>query len=596
MSKNLTKLNESTKEYVKTNKYWTKIDDSTLLIRHNLKKSLKSKFTIIWFSVLSILIITTIIVSNLTNQGTTTMIGVNVVVISILMILTIAIFNIVNLNDLFSNDHELGIMNLEIRKGKSKTNIFLSRLATNKIISLVYILLMMCTYLILVTIINKHETTLFWMFLTYIPIDLILTGVFLFFFSFFKYKTAISFSSVLLSLILITPLISIVSQSLTNQSNLPESQSLTKSYAANQVLNLAYDKNEQSFVYNLLNDAQYLNKPLTEMPYENLTLREAWKLLITEGLISDFPTMLNTFWNEFQIISANQDEKPILEFSQEYKNSFFATLINNYSGTKGIYEQEYKNSLYLDNKVNNTNYQKMINDLKLLIKIINLDFKEYQDVQAFNNLVLEYAQGMLYASKDNTSYQDFWDPQTTDWIHYPIYLQNLWTPSFTQSKMGFLDKEKIFQQLTISPTVRIWNQITIQLISNALNYKKEDMTNFNNKDIIKAYLIPWTAEFESWFFANPNLNFYEVIKMDQSKIINGPLNYYWIYNYPSYIVVTENNEIGPISKLQSIVKNDSQSPQKLKVFNVTGFNLTIIAMALTLISISYFTFSKKLKK
>jgi hypothetical protein len=126
------------------------IIDKTIL-KFSLYKTVKSKFTWIWFSILFIAACaSTLVFKNLQWPY-------GLVLFAVISFLGFSIFNIVNLNELFSTDSEMGIMGLELRKGKSRASIFWSRYLANKIFSLSFDIVIFLILLIATGVINSRE-------------------------------------------------------------------------------------------------------------------------------------------------------------------------------------------------------------------------------------------------------------------------------------------------------------------------------------------------------------------------------------------------------------------------------------------------------
>jgi hypothetical protein len=163
-----------------------------LIFKNAIKRTSKSTFTWIWFTIIVTLMIPTGYLTTLHTAWTW-----GLILLFIVAIVGIAVFDIVNLNMLYSVDYEMGLMNLEMRKGRTKTAIFLSRLVVNKIYTFGFAGVTFLVLLLFAAIADDKQMGN-WplMIFLIIPFDFILTGIFLFFFSLFKHKLAIGMTSI----------------------------------------------------------------------------------------------------------------------------------------------------------------------------------------------------------------------------------------------------------------------------------------------------------------------------------------------------------------------------------------------------------------
>ncbi|AGM25563.1 hypothetical protein [Spiroplasma chrysopicola] len=568
---------------MKSNLFFDKVIAKTAFL-----KSVTSKFNIVWFTIMFTTTVLLMIVLTILGVGSIDKLGNQIIMITVMVLTTVCIFNILNLNLLFSSNKELGIMNLELRKGRKPSAIFLTRLLINKSLTFSYIILMMVVFLIITTIFDERNIKLFWLFLTFIPLDLILTGIFLFCFAFWKYKLAISIASIIFIFIVGTPVLQIIG-SLAAQNiskgDFSEIEAL-KRYSADQVFEI-YQKDETNFAYKMLKDGKNLNNLIDEVNFDSeqkYAVKSYYGYAIDAGILTDLDLILDKCWEELASYPGASEKPNEIKLDTNASNTLIFKINQQYSQQVGSFFNDYNDSLYLDNKITNIKFNNIIMDLEQLIQTMNQDYNNLVGITEFNKIVLNYANSMLF-----NKYSNYVDGRGYKYISY---LEKIWEIVST-NKIDKINKSEIFNLLSISPAMRLWNQITLQLVGNALNLSKDNYSTVKSNDLMGTLAIPWVPQYQTWLFADPTLTMFEYYRLNKANL--QQFSIYWIYNYASYYNDVEKTFGQLFKPLGDVKKNNLNVKKEFKSFSIVGYNLVLTSLAIIFIGGAFFFFVKRIK-
>jgi hypothetical protein len=192
--------------------------DPTIFV-HAFVSSVKSKFSIIWGVIGLVILPIVMSIPAMIGQNEGIPLGIFIMTLGLSLLLWIFVWDIVNMVQLFSADHTLGVMNLEIRKGRRLSAIFFSRYIANKLWITLYAGVLCLIYLAIIELgpMNLHSWNALMVF-TIVPVDIVCSCIFLFCFAFWRHRLAIGMESFMLVITLLSPVFGMIGQlGLTNE-------------------------------------------------------------------------------------------------------------------------------------------------------------------------------------------------------------------------------------------------------------------------------------------------------------------------------------------------------------------------------------------
>ncbi|AXK51538.1 hypothetical protein [Spiroplasma alleghenense] len=529
----------------------------------------------------SVLLIFSIILSSLlVTMGQTYVFA--IILFFIFLTINLTVFNLVNLSKIFLTDMELGVMNLEIRKGRNNKAIFWSRLFSNLIVSVAIIATYMIIFIIILAIKNPSELKNFpMMFFLIIPLNLIIVGTFLLIFSFRKFKLAIALSTLISVLIIPSPLLGMTASIFINEDSQLNLQNDIAIFSniRNQTLNLL--KNGNEVVDRVLNEANLLND-LFELGEESpiLTKQELMITSLNSGIynIEDLKIAYKKPENENHLEG---------DFPKGIKDTLLIKVNSEIIGESesNNLSRNYKESFYLNQPFNNKQFQFTKNEFEKTINLINgmdLGFSK-NHMKEFNKLVYTFGINQIWNSR---STNQIFNNEVMEFI-FPTINDQL-----TPKLHDFLKKGEINTPVGL----RVWNQAVAQIFSAALyqedlGYEKLNIAKVNAYN----FFFPWAMTYETIVNPNPFLNDFQILRNNKNE--TASFSTYIFDNGHKYINIAESEDLeysGYAIPGVEIVES-KQISKSNKLFNKIGYEAFLLATSLVMIEVSYLIFSKKLK-
>ncbi|PPE06734.1 hypothetical protein [Mesoplasma corruscae] len=555
-----------------------------------LKKTWVSKFNIFWFPITTVIII----ISSYFLIGFNDTNAIGLLLFFIIGILSLGVYEIVNLDALFCEDFNKGIMNLERRKGSNYWEIFFNRLLANKTLTISYLFILSLIMLIVCSIKIPYEMNNY-PFIVFIllPIDFLITAVFLFVFAFLKNKITLSVSSLFFILCLFLPLfgmgsILLIPKDILLSSSLVETISLNVEYDSDQSFKAGSEKD--SLAQKILSEG-YLSNQILNKKYigENQesgkkTGFDKYSFFIIENGIYDIET-INKVFSEDDV----DDEKESLEINPEFKNTIIYKINEGIYNNKHLFDSlstDYKNSVNVIDAFNKNNSSFLLKEIEKVSKIIENEFFNSES-QKWNEIILNFAKR---AFTNNSIFSSNSPPK--------FYSKNI------SSKLGIwgnrdwnnkLDGYAQKGEVQIPVGLQAWNQLSNLIAINTL--MKTRPINFDKDEIssIKKYIyvLPGILTYSS--IISPNF-FVE----DWQKIKNFE-NFFWKWIFANYSVdsnfinSSEEEESNQILKFNPVQMVPSLNKSLIKNFyNPVVYQLVLVLISTIITGAGFCIFTRRL--
>ncbi|AGR42065.1 ABC transporter permease [Spiroplasma diminutum] len=574
-----------------------------LLFSFSLKRILKSKsFKILFFSCISInLILNLLFFGLLPNYY---MISAAMLSTSLIGILFLSFLNINNIVAFIIQDSYSGIQGVQIRRGSSIKNIFLSKICANKIVTFLYILITYLLFLLAILPYNFGANTyiLFNFSLgvfALVPFDLFITAIALFLSVLFKkYKISLSISWILYTLLtfqwLFGPLVFAFAPIPTKgdadiiKYNANELYKLSKKYKNGLSKSLI---NDYVNFNNIVNSADenyfeiYSDKNI-DPKLEKRMKTYIYEMFFYEGLLMEFYNLLDLnkfetsvqdYLKNFKIdyinISINTDIDLKEDLNDSLTFSFLKSISEPGSGEQNIYT--YKNSYFY--KTSKNNYSKM-DQLQTNLYYINSDnlrFKEFTDK---NNIEINTQELLEIKNifKDLFKYHYSWNKyKKLDIIREEDGISNKPNKYSLDNNPNYWVKNMKYSQGT-----RFFNIIFKQLLSE-VNYPNSNKSEYE-------YYLKYQKLINNNYKWNPFMSLYNMFYFSGKN------------NFQSDSIVLQ-QALLPIADFRILYKENENDEEQLYYYNSRPFNIILtysiwIIISLFLLSISYFIFNKMIYK
>lgn len=583
------------------------------ILKHALRSTIRNKFSIIWFSVLGAINLLILVIYAFAPTFKPTSIYLATIVWFFGFGITQMIYNLVSLNKIFSMDDEIGIVSLEIRKGRGPAMIFFSRLLGQKIIIWSFMAIFMILQILACVINNNFLLQSKYLFvLAWVPIDLILTGIFLIFFALKRYRLGVGLGSVLIAFVLATPLTDMVNMIFVS-TNDTISEKMTgdgniKTYLADKVfsiLNNSSDK-KNNIVYKFMNELteetlkSYISVYLTENN-EKLTDKDED---ISRGILALFNQGVwidnNELFGENGTLNSafiNYDLYYDVNKNSEFTDTTFYKINEDYIAASNGEQTDNSDTIY--SQITSFSYKQLKNTIKQLkefISFLNSDnqFSNMDGIKELNELILNYASNLFYVapSYEHMIKIDSQPIKTIFKLTENTYYYG--SNSISTFATGNYDTP---------PGLRLWNQIVMQIIGNAVTYQ-------NSTDFVKPSKYSSISMFDPWAMSfwtmmggtdNSSVEFNTAI----SSAFSSHFNYSEMFNYSRYVNSKPTNDNThssyPLNLPGFELENLKATPNikgikyKTKGHSPAGYNITILVIGIALIGIAFAIYRARLR-
>ncbi len=529
-----------------------------LIFRNSLKRTTKSVFTWVWLSIIVVAIIPAAYLVTTPHSWCW-----GLILVFLLATTGIMVFNIVNLNMIYSIDYEMGIMNLEMRKGRSKAAMFFSRILANKIYTLSVAVITFIVLLIFSSLVHSNQVGN-WPLLVFliIPLDFILTRIYLFFFAIFKHKLAIGMSSLMIMVTFISPFTSMMivtqNKAVNERSDVQE---MTKSYLADSVLEL-YDDNQlkkfaddSSVWLNLTNvkEGPHYNQNMNFLGAGLVNLKDIKSIYTGDTLAySDIDQLKNTL-----LYQLNVDE-----------NSEVAK-VDSTAFNDSIYASGYTNA----KKATTLKY------LQNVIDYVNSRPEADKALKQFNQLIMQFAKFTIKAPDNSSS---------------PEYLQveTLWGSEVYNVGRDATKKYVATSAKHTGIGLMTWNKIATSLIANVKTYVAPSVANTKAIQMGYSYGLPFLMTAQTIAIPNGAVNMLHYLRDANNESSSMP---WLLYNNGSRWVDQNANEKEPSTEPMQVKKISNTKPVS-KLYSVAGYELTLLCIGVGLVLIGYAIYFKRIKQ
>ncbi|PPE04731.1 hypothetical protein EELLY_v1c04110 [Entomoplasma ellychniae] len=553
----------------------------------SLKKTWVSKFNLFWFPITTVIII----ISSYFLIGFKDTNAIGLMLFFIIGILSLGVYEIVNLDALFCEDFNKGIMNLERRKGSNYLEIFFNRLIANKTLTISYLFILSIIMLIVCSIKIPYEMNNYpFIVFVLLPIDFLITAVFLFVFAFLKNKITLSVSSLFFILCLFLPLfgmgsVLLIPKELRTSPTLPDTTSLYVEYDTDQAFKAGIEKD--SLAERILNEGfhsnQILNKKFIgeDQTIAKKTGFDKYSFFIIKNGIYDIKTINKVF-------SEDDDEKETLEINDEFKDTMMYKINERIYEKKHLFESlstDYKNSLNVIEVVNKNNFSFLLKEIEKVSKIIENEFFNSES-QKWNEIIINFAKRVLI---NNSTFPLNSSPK--------FYTQNISRQLEIWDNRDWNNKLNDYAQkgeVQIPVGLQAWNQLSNLIAINTLMKTKPNDFEKDEISSIKKYIyvLPGILIYSSIVSPNFFVDDWQKIKNFENFF------YYWIFaNYSvnsNFINSSEeeSNQILEFKPLQ-IVPNLNKSIIK-NFYNPVVYQLVLILISATVIGFGFWIFTRRL--
>lgn len=583
------------------------------ILKHALRSTIRNKFSIVWFSVMGAINLIILLIYAFISTFTPTSIFIATLVWFFAFGIMQMIYNLVSLNKVFSMDDEIGIVSLEIRKGRGPAMIFFSRLLGQKIVVWSSMIIYMAIQLIACTLNNHFLLQTKYLFvLAWVPIDLILTGIFLIFFSLKRYRLGVGLGSVLIAIVLATPMTDMINiflvQSNETISKAMEEDGNIKTYLADkmfQIINKS-DNKENNIVYKLMNETNeksvknYLTfKGKTDdNVMNNNEVSTVVSAMFYQGVWTD-KELFGVDGRLYDLYGSYSDEgKKVFDIDEDsdFAKSVFYEINTKYTSS----HPSKSNSDSIYRNVRSYSYSDLQNTISQLENVISFlendrEFGKLDGIKELNDTVLEYANNLFHRP---SSYNEL---QLDDMPIKDIYkLSDYGSYSNNSGKTYMVEGF-----YTTSPGLRLWNQIVMQMVGNATTYTTPEEFVKPAKYRNLAILNPWAMSLWTMLGGTDksSVEFNTAIAGGETS----NFNYSEMFNYSRFVNTNASNSDSGQSGSNSMALPEfridtMEAMPKVKGVKYktvghspAGFNVTITILGLTLIGIAYVLYRVRLR-
>lgn len=503
-------------------------------------------------------------------------------------------FDSIDLANVFIEDRNRGLLNMELRKGRNSNQIMISRFIANKVITLTMSVIVLLSLIIFLAIIRPGElNSLPLIIFLILPLEFLGVGIFLFFFSFGFNKIAsfafqLYFS--LFSWLFFQPanwiFLSVLSQTTTSLSPFVV-ETMRAALIADETLDLAYTSQENelnSFAYQLVNEAYLLDNFLINAESQSFTLnnRNEEELEIQNRVLA-FALPLGILNADDANQLFNNNDALINVINPNFEDSLLYRL-NNYVIDNPALSTSFSNSVYGPDGWARSNVQYTLNELKKTIEIINTwsDTHNIVGAREFNQLLLRIARTEIGAAGDRNI--------PIDYSLSPLYhISQQQTPDMnylTQLNLNINDN-----QINTQVGLKLWNETVIKMLYQASITRWNPINLSQTLAISRTllYLIPGTASSE--IARNPNQHLDPFERFVEARTASGLMfsNY---FRGNRFININGNQE--SFTNI-NIYRTDISNTIGM-TFSHIGYIIFLFIFSFILIIISVFIFNKKLKK
>jgi hypothetical protein len=528
-----------------------------LIFKNAIKRTSKSTFTWIWFTIIVTLMIPTGYLTTLHTAWTW-----GLILLFIVAIVGIAVFDIVNLNMLYSVDYEMGLMNLEMRKGRTKTAIFLSRLVVNKIYTFGFAGVTFLVLLLFAAIADDKQMGN-WplMIFLIIPFDFILTGIFLFFFSLFKHKLAIGMTSIAIMAIALSPFAAVVvvttNESLFERTSVDEIQ---KSYLADAGFKIIMENQSSAFA-KMVSSSQ---------------LWPSMSDVMRRGVNG------STDFLEAGILNNDDINKVVdstVTFNDAMKDTFLYKINNDWIDNFAT-SINYQNSIY-SNGYTTGKKDYTLAQLKNTIGTVNKLAGGDKNIKEFNQLIYRYATYNISPESIRSNIEEY------------LYTNSLWGDKKPNLNIGYTYVGELINTTDKNTSVGLltWNKIAAALIANLRTYRLPKAADTKAVNRIFSYLIPALETAQTVLIPNGAIHPLHYLR----DADNGTTTINWLlYNDGSRWADTSAETNAEFTGDVNIASYTNPRPYS-KLYSVAGYEIVLLLIGLGIVGCAYYIFFKKIK-
>jgi len=505
-------------------------------------------------------------------------------------------FDSTDLANIFIEDRNRGLLNMELRKGRNSIQIMISRFIANKVITLTMSIIVLLSLIIFLAIIQPRElNNLPLIIFLILPLEFLGVGLFLIFFSFGWNKTAQFVFQVYFSLfswMCFQPanwmLLAAIGQTNSNSLSPFVVETMRAALIADETLDLAYSSQENelnSFAYHLIDEAYLLDDFLINAENQSFTLNNINKEeLETPNRALAFALPLGIL-NADDVNQLFNDDSIVKIINPNFENSLLYRL-NNYVIDNPVLSTSFSNSVYGLAGSSRSNVQYTLNELKKTIEIINAWSDNHNIVGAreFNQLLLRIARTEIGAAGDRNI--------PIDYSLSPLYhIHHQQTPSMndylTQLNLNINDN-----QINTQVGLKLWNETVMKMLYQASITRLNPIDSLNQTlTLIRTflYLIPGTMASE--IARSPNQHQDPFEKFVAAKTLSG-FNFSNYFRGNRFININSNQEsFTNVNIYQTEISNTIGM-----TFSHIGYMIFLFIFSFVWIIISVVIFNKKLKK